>query len=101
MPTLNETERGRAIGTTEAGVHHTDVARQFCVHQNTVDALWRRYQTIETTREQPRSGRPCVTSNRQYTYIWVVHLCERLRTTTLTARSISGIKRISPLRVRN
>ena len=43
MPGLNETDRWRSVGMIEAGVHHTDVARQFGVHQNTVDALRRRY----------------------------------------------------------
>ena len=32
MPRLNETDRWRAVGMTEAGVRHTDVARQFGVH---------------------------------------------------------------------
>ena len=96
MPRLNESDRWRAVGMIEAGVRHTDVARQFDVHRNTVDALWRRYQQFGTTRDRPRSGRPRVTSNRQDTYIRVVHLRDRLRTATLTARSIPGLKRISP-----
>ena len=79
----------------------TDVARHFGVHRNTADALWRRYQQFGTTRDRPRSGRPRVTSNRQDTYIRVVHLRDRLRTATLTARSIPGLRRISPWTVRN
>ena len=101
MPRLNETDRWRAVGMIEAGVHHTDVARQFGVHRNTVDALWRRYQQFGTTRDRPRSERPRVTSNRQDMYIRVVHLRDRLRTATLTARSIPGLRRISPRMVRN
>ena len=38
MPRLNETDRCRAIGMIEAGVRHTDVARQFGFHRNNVDA---------------------------------------------------------------
>ena len=68
------------------------------MHRNTVDALWRRYQQFRTTRDRPRSGRPRVTSNRQDTYIGVVHLRYRLRTATLTARSIPGL---SPRTVHN
>ena len=101
MPGLNETGRWRAVGMTEAGVHHTDVARQFGVHRNTEDALWRRYQQFGTTRDRPRSGRPRVRSNRQDMYIRVVHLRDRLRAATLTARSIPGLRRISPRTVRN
>ena len=101
MPRLNETDRWRTIGMIEAGVCHTDVARQFGVHRNTVDPLWRQYQQFGTTRDQPRSGHPHVTSNRQDTYIRVVHLHDRLRTATLTARSIPGLRRVSPRLVRN
>ena len=85
----------------EAGVRHTDAAKQFGVHRNAVDALWRRYQKFGTTRDRPRSGRPRVTSNRQDTYIRMVHLRDRLRTATLTARSIPGLRRISPRTLRN
>ena len=65
MPRLNETDRWRAIGMTEAGVRHNDVG----VHRNTVDALWRQYQQFGTTRDRPRSGHPRVTFNCQNTYI--------------------------------
>ena len=101
MPRLNETDRWHAVGMTEAGVRHTDVARQFGVHRNTVDALWSQYQQFGTTRDWPRSGRPRVTSNHQDTYIRVVQLHDRLRTATLTARSIPGLRRISPRTERN
>ena len=101
MPRLNGTDRWRAIGMIEADVRHVDVERQFGAHRNTVNALWRRYQQFGTTRDRHRSGRPRVTSYRQDTYIRVVHLRERLRTATLTARSIPGLRRISPRTVRN
>ena len=101
MPRLNETDRWRAVGMIEAGVRHTDVARQFGVHQNTVDAWWRRYQQFGITRDRFRSGRPRVTSNHQDTYIRVVHLRDRLRTATLTARNIPGLRRIRPRTVHN
>ena len=47
------------------------------------------------------SGRPGLTSNHQDTNIPVVHLRDRLRTANLTARSIPGLRRISPRMVRN
>ena len=101
MPRLNETDRWRAVGMTEAGLRHTDVAGQFGVHRNTIGDLWRRYQQFGTTRNRPRSGCLQVTSNRQDTYIRVVHLRDRLRTATLTARSIPSLRGISPRTVRN
>ena len=76
MPRLNETDRCRAVSMFEGGVRHTDVATQFDVHRNTVDALWRRYQQFGATRDRPRSGRPRVTSIRWDTYTRVVHLRE-------------------------
>ena len=101
MPRLNETDIWRAVGMIEAGVCHIDVARQLGMHQNTVEALWRWYQQFGTTRDQPRSGRPHTTSNCQDMYILVVDLLEQLRTATLTARSIPGLRRISSRMVRN
>ena len=100
MPRLNETDRCRAIGMIEAGVRHTDVVTKFGVHRNTVDALWRWNQQFGATRYRPRSGRPPVTSIRHDTYIRVVHLRERLRTASLTARSIPGLRRMSARGIR-
>ena len=42
-----------------------------------------------------------MTSLRQDTYIPVTHLCNRLQTAALTARSIPGLRSISPRTVRN
>ena len=101
MPRLHETHRWRAVGMIEAGVRQFDVARQFGVHRKTVDALLRRYQQFGTTRDRPWSGRPRVTSTRQDTFIRMFQLRERLRTATLTARSIFGLRMISPRTLRN
>ena len=98
---LNETDRWRAVGMIEVGVRDIDITRQFGVHRNTVDTLWRGYQQFGTNGDRSRSGRPRVTSNRQDTYIRVVHLRERLRNSTLTARNIPDLRRISPRTVRN
>ena len=53
---------------TEAALHHTDVARQFDVQGNTVDALWRWYQQFGTTRDWPWLACPPIMSNRQDIY---------------------------------
>ena len=75
MPRLNETDRLKLVYVILTFV------RQFGVHRNTVDALWRGYQQFGTTRDLPWSGCPCVMSNRQdmYMYMGVV------QTATLTA----------------
>ena len=64
MPGMIENDRLRAIGMLEAGMSQSNVARQFGVHINTVNALWRRYQQTGTVRDRPRSGRPRVMSRR-------------------------------------
>ena len=90
MPRLKETDRWRAVGMIAAGVRHTDIARQFGVHRNTLDAMWKRYQQFGPPETGLGQGHPRVTSNRQDTYIRVVYLRDRLRIATLTARSIPG-----------
>ena len=84
-----------------AGVSQNEVSRRLGVHRNTISALWRRYQQSGNIRDRRRSGRPCATSLRQDTYIRVTHLRNRLQTAALTARSIPGLRNISPRTVRN
>ena len=78
-----------------------DVARRLGVHRNTIGSLWRRYQQNGNVRDQPRSGRPRVTTRRQDNHIRLVHLRNRFRTSSLTACSIPGLRRISSRTVRN
>lgn len=101
MPRLNENDRLRAIGMLEAGMTQSFVTRHFGVHRNTVYALWRRYQQFGTTRDRPRSGRPRVTTRQQDNHIRLVHLRNRFQTASTTARSIPGLRPISPRTVRN
>ena len=74
MPRLNEAQRNQAVGMIRASVSQNEVSRRFGVQRNTISALWRRYQQSGNTRDRRRSGRPCVTSLRQDTYIRVTHL---------------------------
>ena len=101
MPRLNEAQRHQAAGMIRAGVSQNEVSRRFGVHRNTISALWRRYQQSGNTRDRRRSGRPRVTSLRQDTYIRVTLLRNRLQTVALMARSIPGLRNISPKAVRN
>lgn len=101
MPRLNENQRLRIVGMLQAGMAQTAVATRFGVHRNTVSALWRRYQQLGNVEDRPHPGRPRVTSRRQDAYIRVVHLRNRFQTAALTARSIPGLRPISPRTVRN
>ena len=101
MPRLNEAQRNQAVAMIRAGVSQNEVSRRFGVHRNTISALWGRYQQSRNTRDRARSGHLRVTSLRQDTYIRVTHLRNRLQTAALTARSIPGLRNISPRTVRN
>ena len=101
MPRLNKAQRNQAVGMIRAGVSQNEVSRRFGVHRNKISALWRRYQQSGNTRDRRRSGRSRVTSLHQDTYIRVTHLRNRLQIAALTARSIPGLRNISPRTVRN
>jgi transposase-like protein len=95
MPRLYENQRLRAIGMLQAGLWQNVVARFFGCHRNTILSLWRRFRQSGNTRDGRRSGRPRVTSRRQDNHIRLVHLRNRLQTSSLTARSIPGLRPIS------
>lgn len=101
MPRLNENQRNRAVGMLQAGMAQNTVARHFGVHRNTIQSLWRRFQQSGNTQDRPRSGRLRVTSRQQDNHIRLVHLRNRFQTASLTARSIPGLRPISPRTVRN
>jgi len=101
MPRLNENDRLRAIGMIQAGMLHRAVATQFGVHINTIQALWRRFQQFCNVRDRQRAGHPRITSRQQDNHIRLVHLRNRFQTASLTARTIPGLRTISPRTVRN
>ena len=70
MPKLNETDRWRVVCMIEAGVRHTDVARQFGVQTPCGDGT-----NSLGPPDRPRSGRPRVTSNRQDTW-WFISVID-------------------------
>lgn len=101
MPRLTENERLRAMGMCEAGMSQNLVAMHFGVHRNTIQALWRRYREVGTVADRRRSGRPRVTSRQQDNHIRLVHLRNRFQSASLTARTIPGLRPITPRTVRN
>lgn len=97
----SENQRLRAIGMLQAGVQQNVVAQCFGVHRNTIGSLWQRFQHNGNNRDNPWSGRPWVMSHQQDNHIRLTHLRNRFQTATLTARSIPGLRPISPRTVRN
>ena len=85
MPRLSQDERHQAIGMLAAGPHGEDVARRFNVQSSTITRFRRRYKTVGSVSDRPRSGQPRVTTPTYDRQIRLVHLRNRLRLATLTA----------------
>ena len=90
---LSNQQRALALGMVEAGVDQSAVARTFGVHRSTITRLVRRYRQTGTVNDRPRTGRPRATTLRQDRTMSVMHLQNRFKTTTSTAREIPGRNR--------
>ena len=71
--------------------------------ESTISRLVQRLRATGRLTDRPRSGRPRVTTQRQDRRIRLVHLRNRLRTATETAREVIGThgRRVCPRTVRN
>ena len=96
-------DRGRAIALILHGWPQRDVAQQFGVHESTISRLVQRLRATGRLTDRPRSGRLRVTTQRQDRRIRLVHLRNRLRTATETAREVIGTHghHVCPRTVRN
>ena len=94
MIRLSQLDRGRAIAL---------ILQQFGVHESTISRLVQRLIATGRLTDRPRSGRPRVTTQRQDRRICLVHLRNRLRTATETAREVIGThgRHVCPRTVRN
>ena len=101
MPGLNEAQRNNAISHLEAWESQSAIARQLNVSQSTIARLWHRYQQHGSSRDRPRSGRPCVTTPAQDRFIRLRHLRNRFTTASSTASVVPGLRTISDQTVRN
>ena len=103
MVRLSQLDRGRAIALILQGRSQRDGAQQFGVHESTISRLVQRLRITGRLTDRPRSGRPRVTTQRQDRRIRLVHLRNRLRTATETAREFIGThgRRVCPRTVRN
>ena len=98
MVRLSQLDRGRAIALILQGRSQRDVTQQFGVHESTISRLVQRLSATGRLTGRPRSGRPRVTTQRQDRRIRLVHLRNRLRTATETAREVIGThgRRVCP-----
>ena len=65
---LSDEERARELGRIEAGIRPQDVANLFSVHRSTIIRLHDRHRATGTVSDQPRSGRPKVTTQHEDRY---------------------------------
>ena len=103
MVHLWQLDRGRAIALILQGWSQCDVAQQFGVHESTISCLVQYLRATGRLTDLPRSRRLRVTTQRQDRRIYLVHLRNRLRTVTETAREVIGThgRRVCPRTVRN
>jgi hypothetical protein len=87
--------RASFIDTLQAGLAQNAVVRHFGCHRNTILSLWRRFRQAGNTRNHRRSGRPRVTSRRQYNHIRLVHLRNRFQTSSDSVLCQSSLERIN------
>lgn len=95
MPRLSNVSRERAIGMLQNGATQAQVAASFNVARITISRLWNRFQTLNSTADRPRSGRPRVTTPRQDRLIQLRHARNRFEVPARTAGDIPGLRRIS------
>ena len=88
MVRLTVVQRGRAIALLMQGQRQQQVANHFGVNVSTTERL-RRLRETGHLADRPRSGRPHVTSRRQYRTIRLAHLRNRHLTATETAPKYS------------
>ena len=91
MPRLSLHERERALGQLQAGRRPSVVAATFGCHVSTIRRHAAQHHLTGTTDDQPRSGRPRVTTPRQDRQIRLRHLRNRFLPATVTARETPGI----------
>ena len=89
MPRVFRNQPKQATGRLGAGQSAQIVVNAHNVNSRTIDRLQHRYNTVNSTNDRPRSGRPRVTTPRQGRFILRKHLLDRF-TTTDTARHTTG-----------
>lgn len=86
MPRLTESERNQAIGMLQkSGV--SEVAAFFNTSLRTIKLLRARLQQTGSVKDRPRSGRPRVTTVAEDRRIRTLHLRNRFKTASHTART--------------
>ena len=90
MPRLSREERLIALGMIQANRSYSEVARNFGCTRRTISNLVERNAEIGSVDDRPRSARERVTTPEQDLYINLLHLQNRFRSASRTARETPG-----------
>ena len=95
MPRLSESDRNQAIGMLRGNVSVAHIARTFNTSRKTIHLLRARLAATGTVKDRPRTGRPKKTTHGQDRYMRTLHLRNRFKTASETARQFPGPTTVS------
>ena len=90
MPRLSREERLIALGMIQANMNYSQVARHFGCSRTAMRNLVERHTETGSVDDRPRPGRERVTTPEQDRYIRLLHLRNRFRPASRTARETPG-----------
>ena len=90
MPRLSREERLIALGMIQANMNYSQVARHFGCSRTAIRKLVERHAETGSVDDRPRPGRERVTTPEQDRYIRLLHLRNRFRSASRTARETPG-----------
>lgn len=86
MGRLNDVQRNQAVGMITGGMSYHEVAHRMNSAPSTIMRLVERHIVTGPVKDRERPGRQRVTSAREDCHIVLLHLHDRFRTATQTAR---------------
>jgi hypothetical protein len=95
MPHLSPVQRENALGRLQAGQTRTNLAHVLNVSPSTKSCLRTRFQRTGSSADDPRTGRPHLTTQAQDRFIRLRHLRNRFLPASSTVQIIPGACRIS------
>ncbi|GFR97705.1 transposable element Tcb1 transposase [Elysia marginata] len=90
MPRLSEVNRHRALGLLQAGLPTSEISLRMNVNRTTIFRLRQRLHEMDTVSDQPRSGRPSCTTQRQDRNLVRNHVNNRFLSASASSRETRG-----------
>ena len=99
MTKISYAEKNQAIGMLRAGLSAEAVSGRLRVSKRTIERLKSKYRDTGTVNDRPRTGRPRKTSTAEDRHIRTLHLRNRQKTASDTARNWVGNNQIGRMTV--